>query len=810
MTSLRFRLCALHPAPCALLWLLLLSALFSPLSAQVSLNQWVFQKRASSTGPLTPYGVTGQNSKAFGLDGSGNPTMLTISSGLTVGTTSITSGTSGTLLKNNAGTLSEVATSTGGNGASDDGKVAIYNNGILGASALSISASGRTADLSTTALMLNNNGATQSAAFQGPDTLTGNRVYKGPDVSGTIITTGNLSSITETGTITSGAWNGTAIASSYIADSAITSAKISDGTIVNADISASAAIAISKLATDPTNASNLSSGTVPDARLPGLGWQSETLTYYRQIIAASSYIDADTLGAIDKFITTGKTEGWWALLVEVWPFVGRDFTAALQKLKYASAAALTNNSIPTTDYTQEDGIGPSTSVSGHYLTTGFTPSSSGISNANIFFGASLIGNPTVVYAGGHVISDDQTGSSNDHAVWATQQGNSWGLTTGYQALSNHEPRVVSTNIASGSQWQFADGIMMVAAAKFTGSSDTTAPITVFRSERFGTAAYTIGKLGMVVFGTGMTQTQATNCHKAIVAFEKAVGRKMFQGEPLLTIGDSITAGQLVSSYITDPWALKLARSNGKRLINVGLPSAYLRTDGVTATGIYPQRAMYAAVEARDAVISIGINDIAGDPLRLSTGTSATISDFQTKLQSTIQALLDVGKRVTVVAPGYRDTAYLSLTCARAYCSAAAAACAATTPKVLFVDGDRAFRDAATPASYMQDSLHPNTTGHDRLWKFIDAAVRRGELIREPSVDLPSIAAGATDSSTTVEILGAATGDTVTLGSADDAWPSGIAITARVTSSNTVTINATNLTAGTIDAAAFRLRVVVKK
>jgi hypothetical protein len=40
-----------------------------------------------------------------------------------------------------------------------------------------------------------------------------------------------------------------------------------DDSIVNADINSSAAIAMSKLATDPTNATNLASGTVPTARL---------------------------------------------------------------------------------------------------------------------------------------------------------------------------------------------------------------------------------------------------------------------------------------------------------------------------------------------------------------------------------------------------------------------------------------------------------------------------------------------------------------------------------------------------------------
>ena len=54
----------------------------------------------------------------------------------------------------------------------------------------------------------------------------------------------------------------------HIDDSAaIAKTKLASLDIVNADVNASAAIALSKLATDPSNASNLASGTVPTARL---------------------------------------------------------------------------------------------------------------------------------------------------------------------------------------------------------------------------------------------------------------------------------------------------------------------------------------------------------------------------------------------------------------------------------------------------------------------------------------------------------------------------------------------------------------
>lgn len=49
-----------------------------------------------------------------------------------------------------------------------------------------------------------------------------NRIHTLPNASGTIITTGNLSAITATGTITSGTWNGTDIALAYIAQGGAT------------------------------------------------------------------------------------------------------------------------------------------------------------------------------------------------------------------------------------------------------------------------------------------------------------------------------------------------------------------------------------------------------------------------------------------------------------------------------------------------------------------------------------------------------------------------------------------------------------
>ena len=59
----------------------------------------------------------------------------------------------------------------------------------------------------------------------------------------------------------------------------VTSAGLTDDSIVNADINSSAAVALSKLATDPSNATNLASGTVPTARL-GSGTASSSTVLY--------------------------------------------------------------------------------------------------------------------------------------------------------------------------------------------------------------------------------------------------------------------------------------------------------------------------------------------------------------------------------------------------------------------------------------------------------------------------------------------------------------------------------------------------
>jgi len=122
------------------------------------------------------------------------------------------------------------------------------------------------------------------------------------------------SSLTSVGTIGTGVWNGTAIATDYIADSAITSAKIADGAIVNADINASAAIVDTKLDTistagkvsnSATTATNANTASAIVARDASGDFTAGTIT-------AALTGNADTATALSSartFAVTGDVTG---------------------------------------------------------------------------------------------------------------------------------------------------------------------------------------------------------------------------------------------------------------------------------------------------------------------------------------------------------------------------------------------------------------------------------------------------------------------------------------------------------------------
>jgi hypothetical protein len=231
---------------------------FAFLSAQ-TIGQYELRKR-TSTG-FTAYGITLSNGQVIGQT-AGIPAAITpvVSGDLSAYLTSSTAASTyqpldsqlttlsaladsaGVLKNNGGGTLSYQAVSSGAL-AANAGKIVEFSTaGTIHATAINAMSEGSVAPYTqagpTAFYFVPSYGMTGTLATA---TLTANRAWTLPDTTGTIITTG------DTGTVTS-----TMLAGS---------------------------IANSKLATDPLNASNLTSGTVPTGRL-GSGTANST-TYLR-------------------------------------------------------------------------------------------------------------------------------------------------------------------------------------------------------------------------------------------------------------------------------------------------------------------------------------------------------------------------------------------------------------------------------------------------------------------------------------------------------------------------------------------------
>ncbi|WP_395736267.1 hypothetical protein [Prosthecobacter sp.] len=251
-----------------LITLLVLHAAFA---AAQSVGDFSIPYKSQAEGPMTPKYWPKANSTLWGTDASGNPQSITIGSGLTLTGSTLTSsgggsGGSGTVTSVNA-TVPTFLSVTG---------VPITSSGTI-----SISLSG-------TALPAAN-GGTGATSFTDGQLLignsTGNTLTKATLTAGSGITVtnggGSISLSIGTGAVTNTMLSGSIALSKLATDplaranhtgtqtlstisdagtlaalSTITSSQITDGTIVNADISSSAAIALSKLATDPLARAN--------------------------------------------------------------------------------------------------------------------------------------------------------------------------------------------------------------------------------------------------------------------------------------------------------------------------------------------------------------------------------------------------------------------------------------------------------------------------------------------------------------------------------------------------------------------------
>jgi len=269
--------------------------------------------------------ATARTINGVSFDGSAAVTVHTAGTGISVSGTSVAIDTAVTVDKTTTQTLTnKTLTSPTINGATIGGHLlpstdVTYNLGsatyrfkdlflsgnTIQLGTATISASGSGVGMSSLALT----GATSGTVTLTPPAVAGTTAISIPATNGTLVTTG------DTGTVTS--------------------TMIADGTIVNGDISASAAIAYSKLAltgailnadlagsiatskitglatsatTDTTNASNITSGTLPNARLvsvPNSALANSSVTVGTTAIALGA--SSTTLAGLTSVTSTGFT-----------------------------------------------------------------------------------------------------------------------------------------------------------------------------------------------------------------------------------------------------------------------------------------------------------------------------------------------------------------------------------------------------------------------------------------------------------------------------------------------------------------------
>lgn len=203
------------------------------------------------------------------------------------------SNSSGVLTNNGSGTFSYTATSLGGNGGTDSGKlIAFSGNGNIvvtgGVQINPIGGGNLIATLTNSSIILQDSTGTRAVTLDA-NTLTASRAIKLPDADGTIITTGNLSSITTVGTITSGTWNGSIIGPTYLGTGSSITTKflrgdgtwqtVSSGLTINST-SVSGASANDLLISDGSTLQKITPGTgVATALANNVNAASGLLTY---------------------------------------------------------------------------------------------------------------------------------------------------------------------------------------------------------------------------------------------------------------------------------------------------------------------------------------------------------------------------------------------------------------------------------------------------------------------------------------------------------------------------------------------------
>lgn len=520
--------------------------------------------------------------------------------------------------------------------------------------------------------------------------------------------------------------------------------------------------------------------------------QTETQDYVTRVLVAGGRLDAATIGAIDKFVTAGKKDGWFALLNYIAPFCGNNLASSLVLLKAPAGVAFTPTSFTDADFDNTKGL---TATIGKYLQTGYVPVNQGLTATNFTMAAARIAftkSNTALF----VSSIPASGEGSpiiDYNTAAIKRSVS-------TSPASEGPRAVVYVSRAGSWSGFSDGVQqqLGTASASTNANTCQYEITVFRGNTpDGATNGSAGTIGLLAFGTALTDAQALSLNRAILQFTQDVRTGYVKrGVTFSVLGDS--NGQAWQSAPT--WCNLLSREYGWRELNHAQQGSRLNAD--VNGGILSGLNRYLQVVDMNpeyGFIALGTNDALNDGQ--ANGLSTTTTSLTTNLNTICSAYKSKYIKPFILGIPWNST--INTTKGALY--TAAAASAAKTSGVPFVDLYNLFNDQTTPGSFFTDGTHFSIGGYVLV---ANAIVERlqGKMFRMPTLDFSSIAANS-QADLTVTVYNAVAGMSVNvtpLGTLE----AGLVPFAFVSANDTVTIRLTNTTGAAIDPASMQWKVTV--
>ena len=440
----------------------------------------------------------------------------------------------------------------------------------------------------------------------------------------------------------------------------------------------------------------------------------EVLTYAGNVAAAGGTVTAAQLSALNAWAVRGTTAGWLPKLKEIWPHCGSTLAGAAVKFRTGAGgvAAHDVSRLVSGDYSQANGIGPSTRSASKYITTGFTPSLDGLSLSNISCVVSNLDATLYKAVSGNYMGDTPASGQNK-LVFVSANNNNSSSPSGYIGSQGYSPylgvngpAVHVMNWGSNSQQVFRNGWQMYYATDaITGTLDTE--INIGRMRSGGTYYVDVFRNGMMAWGTSLTTAEAADLGQATYELERAWGRSLLSGNWDIFVGDSITAGQ--SSYTYEQsFQYLIANTRGRKPLCFGNPGALLTADSIRKS-MYGQRTELANYAPSRVYLMAGTND--GQYDGVTNGNAATIADFKAKMIEMVTLWQSYGHEVILCSLIYSTNANLNATKRAAYALATSEAATATGAGFVDINNLMTNSTSPTPAAMMQDATHPNNTGH---------------------------------------------------------------------------------------------------